>query len=142
MCLASTSWKLRRKEGTSGRRDNKPFFSLPPLGTRTELFGRRLLEGLTNETLFRTKNLTNFAEKNAYFKKSEKMILTENQCYNQYKNCAILQENSSRGKPFCWLNLVGIEYFVSKFACLSQSQSIYVVFCLFYQDPSVFKLVL
>ena len=81
MCLASTSWKLRRKEGTSGRRDFKPFFSLPPLGTRTELLGRRLLEGLTNEILFRTKNLTNFAEKNAYFNKSEKMISTENQCY-------------------------------------------------------------
>ena len=81
MCLVSTSRKLRWKERTSGRRDFKPFFSLLPLGTRAELLGRSFPEGLTNEILFRTKNLTNFTEKNAYFKKSEKTILTENQCY-------------------------------------------------------------
>ena len=81
MCLAWTSRKSDWKERTSERRDFKSFFSLLPLGTRTELLGRSFPEGLTNEILFRTKNLTNFAEKNAYFKKSEKTILTENQCY-------------------------------------------------------------
>ena len=81
MCLAWTSRKSDWKERTSERRDFKSFFSLLPLGTRTELLGRSFPEGLTNEILFRTKNLTNFAEKNAYFNKSEKMISTENQCY-------------------------------------------------------------
>ena len=54
MCLVSTSRELRWKERTSGRRDFKPFFSVLPLGTRSELLGRRLFEGLTNEILFRT----------------------------------------------------------------------------------------